>query len=49
MQMIVHPLVEDNIDNVIASLEQVPDALFNWFKTNGLKSNDLLSVLFRSY
>ena len=28
MQMIVRPLVENNIDNVIASLEQVSGALF---------------------
>ena len=28
-------IVENNIDNVIASL----DALFNWFKNNRLKSN----------
>ena len=32
-------IVENNIDNVIASLEQVSDALFNWFKNNRLKSN----------
>ena len=25
-------IVEYNIDNVIASSEQVSDALFNWFK-----------------
>ena len=31
--------VENDIDNVIASLEQVSDALFNWFKNNRLKSN----------
>ena len=31
--------MENNIDNVIASLEQVSDALFNWFKNNRLKSN----------
>ena len=31
--------VENNIDNVIASLEQVSDVLFNWFKNNRLKSN----------
>ena len=28
-----------SILNVIASLEQVSDALFNWFKTNRLKNN----------
>ena len=32
-------IVENNIDSVIASLEQVSDALFNWFKNNRLKSN----------
>ena len=32
-------IVENNIDNVIASLEQVSDALFNWFKNNRLKNN----------
>ena len=32
-------IVENNIDNVIASLEQVSDALFNWFKNNRLKDN----------
>ena len=32
-------LVENNIDNVIAFLEQVSDALFDWFKNNRLKSN----------
>ena len=32
-------IVENNIDNVIASLEQVSDALFNWFKNNCLKNN----------
>ena len=31
--------MENNIDNVIASFEQVSDALFNWFKNNRLKSN----------
>ena len=31
--------VENDIDNVIASLEQVSDALFNWFKNNRLKNN----------
>ena len=30
---------ENNIDNVIASLEQVFDALFNSFKNNRLKNN----------
>ena len=32
-------IVENSIDNVIASLEQVSDALFNWFKNNRLKNN----------
>ena len=32
-------IVENNIDNVVASLEQVSDALFNWFKNNRLKNN----------
>ena len=30
-------IVKNSIDNVIASLEQVSDALFNWFKNNRLK------------
>ena len=32
-------MVENNIDNVIASLEQVSYALFNWFKNISLKNN----------
>ena len=36
-------IVENNIDNVIASLEQVCDALFNWFKINWFKINRLKS------
>ena len=32
-------IVENNINNVIGSLEQVSDALFNWFKNNRLKNN----------
>ena len=32
-------LVENNIDNDIASLEQVSDASFNWFKNNRFKNN----------
>ena len=32
-------IVENNIDNVIASLEQDSDAMFNWFKNNRLKNN----------
>ena len=32
-------MVENNIDNVIASLEQVSYALFNWFKNIRLKNN----------
>ena len=40
-------IVENYIDNVIASLEQVSDALFNWFKNNPLKSNaDKCHLLF---
>ena len=31
--------MENNIDNVIASLKEVSDALFNWFKNNHLKNN----------
>ena len=38
--MIVRPfIVENNIDNVIASSVQVSDALFNRFKNNRLKNN----------
>ena len=32
-------IVENNIGNAITSLEQVSDAVFNWFKTNCLKKN----------
>ena len=32
-------IVENNIDNFIASLEQVSDALFNCFKINRLKNH----------
>ena len=32
-------IVENDIDNVIVSLEQVSDALFNWFKNDRLKNN----------
>ena len=32
-------IVEDNIENVIASLEEETNALFNWFDNNRLKSN----------
>ena len=32
-------IMENNIDNVIGSLGQVSNALFNWFKNNSLKSN----------
>ena len=32
-------IVENNIDNVIAPLEQVSDALFNWFENTRLKNN----------
>ena len=39
-------IVENNIDNVIASLEQVSDACFNWFKNCRLKNNvDKFNVL----
>ena len=31
--------MENNIDNVIASLEQVSDALFNWLENDRLKNN----------
>ena len=31
--------MENNVDNVIASLEQVSNALFNWFKNNRLKNS----------
>ena len=30
-------IVGNSMDNVIASLEQVPVTLFNWFKNNRLK------------
>ena len=32
-------IVENKIDNVIATLEQVSDTLFNWLKNNRLKNN----------
>ena len=32
-------VVENNIDCVIASLEQVPGTFFNWFKNNRLKNS----------
>ena len=32
-------IVENNIDNLIASLEQASYTLFNWFKNGRLKSN----------
>ena len=32
-------IVENNIDNFIASLEQASYTLFNWFKNGRLKSN----------
>ena len=32
-------IVENDIDSVVASLEQFSDALFNWFKNNCLKNN----------
>ena len=34
-------IVKNSIDNVIASLEKVSDALFNWFKNNRLTENDV--------
>ena len=34
-----HFIVEDNIENVIASLEEATNALFDWFDNNRLKSN----------
>ena len=38
--------MENNTDSVIASLEQVSDALFNWLKNNCLKNNvDMCHVL----
>ena len=40
-------MIENNIDNVIASLEQDSDALFIWLKNNRLKSSvDKCRVLF---
>ena len=33
------PFIEENNIDVIASLQQVSDALFNWFKNNRLKNN----------
>ena len=32
-------IVGNNIDNVITTLEQVSDALFNWLKNNRLENN----------
>ena len=32
-------IMENNIDNVIASSEQVPNIAFYWFKNNPLKNN----------
>ena len=32
-------IVEDNIENVISSLEEAANALFDWFDNNRLKSN----------
>ena len=31
--------MENNIDKIIASLEQFSDTLINWFKNNRLKNN----------
>ena len=41
MQMIDSMLfiMENNVDNVIVSMEQVSDDLLNWFKNNRVKSN----------
>ena len=33
------PFIVENKIDVIASLQQVSDALFNWFKNNSLKNN----------
>ena len=42
-------IVENDIDNVIGSLEQVSDALLNWLKNNRLKNNvDKCHVLVRT-
>ena len=42
-------IVENNIDSVVESLEQVSDALFNWFKKNRSKNNvDKCHVLVRT-
>ena len=42
-------IVENNIDNIIAALEQVSDALFNLLKNNRLKTNvDKCRVLVRT-
>ena len=35
----ITPFIMKNKTNVIVSSEQVPDAQFNWFKKNRLKSN----------
>ena len=35
----ITPFIMKNKTNVIVSSEQVPDAQFNWFKNNRLKSN----------
>ena len=32
-------IMKNCVDNVISSLEQVSDALFNWFKNNRFKNN----------
>ena len=37
MQMTIH--VADNVDDLITSLEQVSNDLFEWIKNNLLKSN----------
>ena len=35
----MHFIVEYNIENIIASLEEASNALFDWFKNNCLKDN----------
>ena len=43
------PFIVENKIDVIASLQQVSDALFNWFKNNRLKNNfDKCHVLVRT-
>ena len=35
-------ILENNINSIIESLEQISDALFNWFKNNRLKKCHVL-------